>query len=127
MRYEEMMEQLRLATVGVVLFQPGIKNHTWALPHKLFDYMYAELPVIVPEFAIEVAKIVQTSQCGLTVKSDNPADIAMALRRVLEDSDRAKKMGKNGRNVVLKKYNWEKEGEALIKMYDQLLEKDAAV
>lgn len=127
MRYEEMMEQLHLATVGVVLFQPGIKNHVWALPHKLFDYMYAELPVIVPEFAIEVAKIVQTSQCGLTVKSDNPADIAMALRRVLEDSDRAKKMGKNGRNAVLKKYNWEKEGKALIKMYDQLLEKDAAV
>ena len=127
MRYEEMMEQLHLANVGVVLFQPGVKNHVWALPHKLFDYMYAKLPVVVPEFAIEVANIVQTSQCGLTVKSDNPADIAMALRRVLEDSDHAIKMGKNGRDAVLKKYNWEREGKALIKMYDELLDKDVVV
>lgn len=126
LEYDAMMAELRSATVGVVLFQPGLENHVFALPHKLFDYMYAALPVIVPEFAIEVAGIIHESQCGLTVQSEDPVDVAMALKRILESPDLAAQMGNSGRDAVIKKYNWETQGEVLITMYDQLFEKDAS-
>ena len=106
LEYDAMMAELRSATVGVVLFQPGLENHTFALPHKLFDYMYAALPVIVPDFAQEVASIIDESQCGLTVKSNDPVDVAVALKRIFEDSDLRAQMGKNGQNAIVQKYNY---------------------
>jgi len=32
-------------------------------------------------------------------------------------------MGENGRRAVVEKYNWEREGEKLIKLYEELLKR----
>jgi glycosyltransferase involved in cell wall biosynthesis len=105
------------ADIGIVAFQPGVYNHTVALPHKMFDYMLAGLPVVVPYFAREVAEIVRETDCGVLIDSANPAAIGDALDRLAGDPDERRRLGANGRRAVLERYNWEQEARRLIAMY----------
>src|SRR3546814_4150856 len=75
------------AAAGIIIFQPVRLNHTHALPHKLFDYMRAAIPVIVPGFAVEVAQIVLDADCGLIVDPTDAAAVADAMNRLLRDRD----------------------------------------
>lgn len=117
MPFEQAYQRMLKADIGLVLFQPGIQNHVYALPHKMFDYMLARLPVIAPQFAEEVAPIIEAAHCGLLIDPSNPDEIARALDRLATDPDRRNQLGNNGRQAVLETYNWETEAEKLIKMY----------
>jgi glycosyltransferase involved in cell wall biosynthesis len=120
MRFGEAFEQLVQADIGLVLFQPGIRNHVFALPHKMFDYMLAGLPIIIPEIAEEIRDIVSDTRCGLLVDSANPESIANALKRLIVDPELRREMGARGRKAVLECYNWEAEAQRLIDLYRKL-------
>jgi len=119
--YEAMMERLAGADVGLIAFQPGILNHTYALPHKLFDYMMAGLPVIAPDFAVEVAEIVGASDCGHLVDPSSPQEIAAAFDHLAAHRQDWRAMGARGREAALRQYNWTTEATRLVDMYKDLL------
>lgn len=121
MNYDDAFERLLAADIGLILFQPGIKNHEFALPHKLFDYMLAGLPVIAPIFAKEIAPIVENENCGVLVNTDDPLEISQAFEYLISNPEKRYEMGQNGRAAVIREYNWEAEAEKLIDMYSNLL------
>lgn len=106
--------------VALVLFQPGVENHRLALPHKLFDAMLCGLPVIVPDFAEEVARIVAETGCGIAVDTTDPARIAAAVRTLRDPALRAV-MGARGRDAALCRYGWAGEAVRLVELYRELL------
>lgn len=118
--FEKAFEYLLNSHIGLVAFQPRIKNHIRAMPHKMFDYMAAANVVVCPDFAIEVAPFVKDSDSGILVDSSSPTSIAQAFDSVIDEPSRSKEMALNGRNAVQNYYNWEKESVELIKMYDNL-------
>jgi glycosyltransferase involved in cell wall biosynthesis len=118
--FAEAMQEVVSADVGVIMFQPGYFNHVHALPHKLFDYMGGGLPVIAPDFAVEVAHIVGESGCGLLVDSADPQAFADAIDRMASDSASRHVMGVRGRQAVENAYNWEAEGMRLVAMYKEM-------
>jgi glycosyltransferase involved in cell wall biosynthesis len=120
MPFSQAFERLQKADVGLVLFQPGTQNHVFALPHKMFDYMLARLPVLAPAFAIEVREIIRESQSGVLVDPARPDEIAQALDRLLDENAWRGKLGDNGYRAVHEKYNWEREAQTLIGMYREL-------
>jgi glycosyltransferase involved in cell wall biosynthesis len=115
--YEEVPGYTAACHIGLIMFQPVFDNFINALPHKLFDYMLAGLPVIVPDFAIEVADIVKQSGCGILVDTTKPEKIAAAIKLLADDADLRRQMGERGRRAVLEKYNWEQEAKSLVSMY----------
>ncbi|MEM0445682.1 MAG: glycosyltransferase family 4 protein [Nitrososphaerota archaeon] len=60
-------------------------------------------------------------QCGIHVDGSNPLDIAWGIKEVLRYPDRAKLMGKNGRQRVLDEFTWEKAARRTLEIYSQLL------
>ena len=120
MPFEEMRRHVGEAHIGLILFQPGIQNHIFAMPHKMFDYMRERLPVILPEFAIEVAPIVREEECGILLDPSQPQAIADALDRLAGDPELRKRLGENGRRAVFRRYNWERESEKLLEVYRRL-------
>jgi len=106
--------------IGLVLFQPGVENHRLALPHKLFDCMLAGLPVIVPDFAEEVAAVVREAECGLTVNTADPAAIAAAVQRLADPALR-NAMGARGREAALTRFGWAGEAARLVGLYRGLM------
>jgi glycosyltransferase involved in cell wall biosynthesis len=107
------------ADIGLVLFQPGHENHRLALPHKLFDCMLAGLPVIVPNFAEEVAAVVRETGCGVLVDTADPDSVAEAVRALTDPHLRAE-MGAAGRAAALGRYGWAGEAARLVSLYQEL-------
>lgn len=118
--YSEMTTRLLAADVGLVLFQPEMLNYVYSLPHKLFDYMLAGLPVLAPSGTVDIADVVRRSDCGVVVDSRDPGEIGEALTRLASDPGERRRLGANGRRAVLERYNWQAEFRKLLAMYREL-------
>jgi glycosyltransferase involved in cell wall biosynthesis len=118
--FEQVPAYIAVAKVGLILFQPGVLNHTLAMPHKLFDYMRERRPVVAPDFALEVARIVREAGCGILVDVTRPEVIAEAVLRLLRDPAEAARLGNNGRAIVERKYNWQEDEKRLLDAFAAL-------
>lgn len=110
---------LAQADAGIICAPPE-PNSLEAEPNKLFEYMFAGLPVIASNFPLW-KKIIEGNNCGICVNPLNPKEIAKAVEYLIKCPEEARKMGENGRKAVLTKYNWENERKNLLKVYEQLL------
>jgi glycosyltransferase involved in cell wall biosynthesis len=118
--FQEVPAYIAVSKVGLILFQPGPINHTLAMPHKLFDYMREGIPVVAPDFAVEISRIVREGDCGLLVDTSNTEAIVRAIRHLLKHPDEAKWMGENGRKLVENKYHWEHDERILLDAFKQI-------
>lgn len=125
MPFAQAFEHLQKADIGLILFQPNTLNHVYAMPHKMFDYMAAEIAVILPDFAVEVAPIVKDTQCGLLVDPSSPKDIAEKIQIMISDPEALQAFGQKGKAAVQDRYNWEAEVERLINMYKKMFTGEA--
>jgi glycosyltransferase involved in cell wall biosynthesis len=116
---DEVAAQMEEARIGLVLFHPG-PNHNEAQPNKLFEYMAAGTPVIASDFPLWRG-IVEGSGCGVLVDPLDPAAIAAAMRRLLENPEAAAEMGRRGLAAVHERYSWEAEQGNLLALYERIL------
>jgi len=74
-------------------------------PNKLFDYMYAEKPIL---YAVNSGNnIVAEANCGLSVEAENPQAIAKGILKLYKMSnDERETLGKNGKKYLLKYHTY---------------------
>ena len=94
-------------------------NHMHALPVKLFEYMCAGIPVIASDIPLW-KEIIKSNDCGLCVDPTNIAEITRAINFLIDNPNKAKVMGENGKKAVAEKYNWSREFKAIEKVLDQV-------
>lgn len=117
--HEEVFGILAQSHVGVAILHPD-PNYVESLPIKLFEYMAAGLPVVASNFPLW-REIVEGNACGLCVNPLDPKAIAEAIEYLLTHPEEARRMGQNGRQAVEEKYNWEKEAQKLLALYEELI------
>ncbi len=103
---------------GLVTFMAS-PNHIDAQPNKMFEYMSAGIPVIASHFPLW-KEIIDGNKCGICVDPEKPAEIAKAINYTTGNNEQAEQMGKNGREAVVKKYNWKIESDKLVNVYKSL-------
>lgn len=103
---------------GLVTLHPQT-NYIDALPVKMFEYMAAGIPVIASDFP-RWREIIETNSCGICVDPLDPASISEAIDFLITHPAEAKKMGANGRQAVMEKYNWHSESKKMLDFYDEL-------
>jgi glycosyltransferase involved in cell wall biosynthesis len=106
------------ADIGIVLTQDICLNHHFSLPNKLFEYLYAGLPVIGSKIP-EVERIINTYQVGELVDPESPSSIIAGIQSILADPARYEQMKANALKVS-EKYNWQNESKKLLKIYEIL-------
>jgi glycosyltransferase involved in cell wall biosynthesis len=111
----EIVALLAQVRAGLVLFHPE-PNHVPAMPHKLFEYMGAGIPVIASNFPAW-REIVLENRCGILVDPLDPAAIAKAIEFILTHAQEAEQMGLRGRLAAKGKYNWQTEEQQLLEFY----------
>lgn len=116
MDYVEAMNVVLNARIGLALLSPH-KNYLCSLSTKLYEYMSFGIPVITNNFPLW-REFIQKSNCGLSIDSGNPEEIAQAIIFLLDNSTIAGKMGDNGYNAVKKKFSWSNEEQKLYGIYD---------
>lgn len=67
--------------------------------------------------------VMEVGKSGLLVPKQNPDALADAICQILADPEKAKAMGKLGRELVETKYNWKTIVKQVIGIYDEVLAK----
>jgi glycosyltransferase involved in cell wall biosynthesis len=84
----ELLSYTSQADVGVSLLEDTCENHRLALPNKLFEYLAANLPVVVSDLP-EMRRLVTERGVGWVTNPGDPDDIARVLTEALADRDDA--------------------------------------
>ena len=58
---------------------------------------------------------------GLLCEAGNPKDIAEKIKILIQDKTLREQLIKNGRQMILKEYNWDKISEKLRKLYEEII------
>lgn len=117
MPYAELLSYTQAADVGLSLDKPTSINYTYSLPNKLFDYIHSDLPVLSSQ-VVEVKRIVEGYQVGLTVNSSDVDALRQGMREMM-------KLGKSpfvdGLEKAKLDLTWDREKETLERVLQRLI------
>ncbi|HKO10960.1 MAG TPA: glycosyltransferase family 4 protein [Acidobacteriaceae bacterium] len=122
MPYDTALRIVAVADVGLV---PHHATEHWrtTIPNKLFDYMAGGLPVLVSD-APPTKRIVNETSCGLVFRDRDPADLAARVMDLVDVRTR-QRMGVAGREAVLERYNWGRDGMRLVQHLENVHDRAA--
>lgn len=90
------------------------------------EAMSMEKPVVVGATGVsgmrEIVICRGEEQCGFHIDPNNPSDIAWGVVAALEDPEKRKFLGKNGRKRVLNEFTWSKIAEKTVELYQKIVE-----
>lgn len=81
---DELRELTKRAWLGVSLDKPMHLNYTLSLPNKIFDYIHAEIPVLVSPL-VELKRIVEEYNVGIVLTEVTAKAIAEAILQLSEE------------------------------------------
>ena len=112
---DEVKSILEESIAGLVTLHPT-PSYIEAYPVKMFEYMSAGIAVIASDFPL-YKEFVEKNNCGLCVNPLDINQISKAIEDIIEDKAKAQKVGLNGKNAVVEKYNRQKERQKLLNLY----------
>lgn len=108
------------ADISAMPVQGDTLNHRLNTPTKLFDAMGAGVPVVASDLP-GMGPIVRDTRCGELCDPDSPADIARAIRAILDASpERRAEYRAAALAAARGPYSWEKQAATLLELYDGL-------
>lgn len=116
--YTQICDLYESANVALI---PHVKSgHTDnTIPHKIFQYLYAGIPMLVSD-CDPLVRIVNETQSGVSYRYDHPEELAELIARFYAHPESLNDYIHHGRQAVIDKYNWEVDGAKLVKLYDSL-------
>ncbi|MCX6557887.1 MAG: glycosyltransferase family 4 protein [Candidatus Aminicenantes bacterium] len=115
---DEVSNILACSALGVATLLPSL-NYEYSQPNKMFEYMAAGMPLVVSDFPLW-RQIVEKNQCGVCVDPSSPEKIAQAIAGLLSDKAMCRAMGRAGREVIEKRFNWMNESKKLLNLYGEI-------
>jgi glycosyltransferase involved in cell wall biosynthesis len=107
-------------TAGADVGLTGVENvclsYFFSLPNKLFEYLVAGIPFLVPDFP-EMRRIVEAHGCGWIVDDADDAWVARIDRLTAADVQR----GKDAARKTAPSYSWQNEERTLLDVCRRLL------
>ena len=111
--HSELYNYIKACKIGIIPHL--VTNHVnTTIPNKIFDYMGCGIPVVSSD-AQPMKRIIDEEQCGLTFESGNADRLAKAILEVFHSSI---DYGKNGKESVRCKYNWQEDEKRLYGMIE---------
>ena len=92
-------------------------------PVAVMEAMASGTPVVVSD-QVGIHREVADAGAGLVTTLD-PADVAGAIGRLLDDPDAAQRMGRAGEAVAARKYSWERVATDVEALYEEIVGRQA--
>ena len=115
----ELIHYTLQADVGISLEENLGLNYYYALPNKLFDYISANVPVLVSDFP-EMGSLVKKYDIGIATLTSDPQELAEILKSMLHDSEKIRKWKKNLQKAA-SELCWENEEKKLLDFYRKII------
>ncbi|WP_369047813.1 glycosyltransferase [Tenacibaculum sp. UWU-22] len=107
---EKLQKITPLADIGISFEEDLGLNYHFALPNKIFDYIQAEIPVLVSDLP-EMKQIVLTYQVGEIIENRTPEELAAQIKKMLK-KDFSKTLKTAKKELV-----WENEEQLLMSIF----------
>ena len=110
-------------------FLPGVdafvlSSKREGFPMSILEAMAAGLPVIATKVG-GIPEVIQDGKNGILVPSQDPASLANAICRVLDDSEYAGNLGQEARLTIEKNYSLKTITDAYTKLYLSLIKRNS--
>ncbi|MBN2113581.1 MAG: glycosyltransferase family 4 protein [Acidimicrobiia bacterium] len=115
---DELLYYTASADVGLCVIRGQSLSYRWSMPNKLFEYMMAGIPIVASDFE-EMGRVVREEGVGTVCDPDSPADIAAAVRAIVDDPE-AEARFRAATRVAIGRYNWDEEEKRLLALYRRL-------
>lgn len=103
-----------LANLGISLEEDLGLNYRYALPNKIFDYIQAEIPILVSNLP-EMKQVVLQYKVGEIVTNRTPESLALQIKEII-NKDYSKEL-KQAKEVLI----WENQEEKLVAIFKNLM------
>lgn len=117
--HEALAREYAKANLGLILYNP-VGQYGMATAVKLYEYMAAGLPIIVPDHG-EWPFLVSKLKCGLAVDVVDTSAQVQAIGWLRSNPEKANQMGRNGRQFAIQNASWESAFKKLERLYVDIL------
>ncbi len=111
---QEAWSKLRSNDIGISFFEPS-PIYDCASPTKIIEYMALEMPAVALEHP-DQSKIINESRGGICAPYNEQA-FADAIEELLNDPEKSRQMGVDGRQYVIKHRDYESLSERVEQVY----------
>ena len=119
--YDEVQRYTAGADVGHGLYEPVHINNVYitTASNKIMEYLAAGLPILVSDRP-GLRALVDQYKCGLTADESSPQSIASAVNALLEDPERARRLGAAGARAFEQELNYERQFAPVLEEFQRL-------
>lgn len=115
---EKLADSLAAADLHLISLKEGVEGIM--VPSKLFGIMAVARPsIFIGHPSSEIARVLQESDSGLTIREGDDAGLAAAIESLAADSSRAARMGRNARAGLDHRYD----RDTACRLWAELLER----
>jgi len=115
---KDVVAAARGADAGIWTLPPLCRNFTFALPNKIFEYLAAELPILVAHYP-EAVRLVRENQIGLIFDPHDPRSIAESINQLMHDQE-LRAMYVANTSKALARLDAKSEWQKLVLLYNRL-------
>lgn len=109
--YREVPALLARADIALLPLAEGIVARCFTSPLKLYDYLAAGLPIVAVDFPT-VREALRDGENGLLVPPNDPAAMAVAINRLIDDPALAARLAHQARQDAAA-YTWDRRAERI--------------
>lgn len=114
--FNELFSITKTADLGLSFEEDTCLAYRYSLPNKIFDYVNAEIPVLVSDLP-EFKKIILQYSIGSVIQSRKPIAIANQMKFLLSNSD---KNLHSKIKLAKKEFSWSKEEKKLFSIFNSI-------
>jgi len=105
------------ADFGISTIEDSCLSYIYCLPNKMFEYLMAEIPVIVSNLP-EMKGLVEKNKIGVVAQENTPKGLKEAIAEAINLD---KEELKSNIQKVKEIYNWEEQEKVLLDVYKELV------
>jgi glycosyltransferase involved in cell wall biosynthesis len=117
--FKDMPSYISACDIGLVVLPDTISARI-RVTLKGFEYWACKKPIVVSELPA-LKEIVEEGKTGLFYKPGNAEDLAKKIHVLLADKLLSERMGRAGREVVEKKYDWNRLAEEFVTICESMI------
>ena len=115
----ELYKYTRSADIGIHAIENTCLNHYYCLPNKLFEYMCAELAVVIADMP-EMRNFVEEFGFGCCFRAGNAEDLARVVIDLASDHSRVAELKQNAK-LAAQHNTWDREYSILRDIYNNFV------
>lgn len=122
--YEQVVEYIRGADVGIIPIDPTSLSYRYSMPNKLFEMAFANIPILSNTLD-EIEMFLKENGNGLIVDFEQLELVPYTISVILENPDKYR-MDKAAYARLSERYAWDMQVKKLLDIYNRILPSKAA-